>query len=319
MCGLIRPIAARTGVTVLQHPRERHHPFNTARLARMALRSLDLHVAWPDGDDRMVCRPPLPEGAALLYPRTDAVLLGDAAPPPSHIVVLDGTWPQARRLYRENPWLSELPHVALDPERPSRYRIRREPALHCLSTLESIVAALGVLEPELPGLEGALDAFVAMVDVQAGESAARISRFRTRTRPSRVQRLADGWDRLVVAYAEERGGVWAAVRPSTGDVVQGTADEIAAAWPSFAGRDALVACWSDRAARELAGLTGAEVLPLRPIYGNLRGGIGGTLDVVVAREGLKPAENAVEGRAGERLGNAVALAGWLAGVAFFPE
>ncbi|KAJ4982051.1 hypothetical protein NE237_032888 [Protea cynaroides] len=38
-----------------------------------------------------------------------------------HLVVLDGTWRKANRMYHENPWLKLLPHLQLDPSNMSLY------------------------------------------------------------------------------------------------------------------------------------------------------------------------------------------------------
>lgn len=49
---------------------------------------------------------------------------------PSHLIVLDGTWPKAKRVYKQNPWLQHLPQYHLPPEaiKPSVYGpIRKEP------------------------------------------------------------------------------------------------------------------------------------------------------------------------------------------------
>ena len=68
VCAAIRPVSNATGVTVVQHPAERNHPFNTARLARMALDHIAVEVAWKGAIDQ----PDLPPGTALLYPGDDA-------------------------------------------------------------------------------------------------------------------------------------------------------------------------------------------------------------------------------------------------------
>ena len=39
VCGLITPVDNRTRVVIVQHPRERRHPFGTVRLARLGLRN----------------------------------------------------------------------------------------------------------------------------------------------------------------------------------------------------------------------------------------------------------------------------------------
>jgi DTW domain-containing protein YfiP len=40
-------------------------------------------------------------------------------------VVLDATWPEARKMFRKSPYLDSLPVLSLQPEQVSRYRLRR--------------------------------------------------------------------------------------------------------------------------------------------------------------------------------------------------
>jgi hypothetical protein len=95
---------------------------------------------------------------------------------PTTLVVLDGTWHQVKALVRNNPWLDALPHVMLATPEPSRYRIRAEPQVHYLSTLEAILATLTVLEPQTQGFPALLQAFETMIDVQIERSAVRNTR-----------------------------------------------------------------------------------------------------------------------------------------------
>ncbi|MDH4016770.1 MAG: DTW domain-containing protein, partial [Actinomycetota bacterium] len=85
---------------------------------------------------------------------------------PPALVVLDGTWSQARNLHRANPWLHDLPHYSLRPLAPTRYRIRKAPRPEYVSTLEAIVRALELLEPETRGLDRLLGVFDTMIDRQ---------------------------------------------------------------------------------------------------------------------------------------------------------
>lgn len=201
----------------------------------MALDNVSFHRALAGSIDRV----DVPEGAAVLYPGPDATLLGEG-PPPSHLIVLDGTWPQAKALYRDSPWLHDLPCVGIVPDRPSNYRIRKEPAEHCLSTIEAIEVALRAIEPETPRLDRLLDGFDAMIDRQIAELASRERNPRRVKRTSQKPRLRDvlheRWEDVVVLYAETspvRGkangrGIevlqLAAVRPATGE----TFDELTA-------------------------------------------------------------------------------------------
>lgn len=157
----------RTGIFVLQHPREHAHPIGTARFVELGLKRSQVFVA--ESPRRDLHAPlTLPPRTGLLFPRADSRDLEELEPAerPEHLVVLDGTWPQARTLYRRNPWLRALPHYRLSPDAPSRYRIRKEPSPDYVSTLESVLLALHALEPDTAGLHGLLSAFDAMVDTQ---------------------------------------------------------------------------------------------------------------------------------------------------------
>lgn len=111
----------------------------------------------------------LPSGSALLYPSEKAVDLspGFEGFEIKHLVVLDGTWAKAKRVYLENPWLRLLPHLRLPWKDPSIYsEVRRQPKPGCLSTIESIVYALKMLEPGTEGLDSLLQVFDSMVGDQ---------------------------------------------------------------------------------------------------------------------------------------------------------
>ena len=62
------------------------------------------------------------------------------------IVLLDGSWAQAKALWWRNPWLLKLRRLVLNPRRPSRYGdLRREPRRGALSTLEAAALTLSEL------------------------------------------------------------------------------------------------------------------------------------------------------------------------------
>ncbi|MBK8589946.1 MAG: DTW domain-containing protein [Sandaracinaceae bacterium] len=212
VCGLITAVPNRVGVSVLQHPRERAHPLGTARFVELGLSNSEVIVAFT-GDRDLHVPMQLPEGTGLLYPSPDATDLEQATPAerPRHLLVLDGTWSQARALYRQNPWLAGIPHFQLSPEAPSRYRIRREPRPEFVSTLESVLLALRILEPETEGFEGLLSAFDSLVDTQiehhARAKGAGEPKRQKRVRRERLYRgvprwLAEDAERLVGLYAE---------------------------------------------------------------------------------------------------------------------
>lgn len=163
ICDRVAAVDNRTGLTIVQDRREERHPFGTVRIARLGLSHLTTHVVDRGSEEFQ-----LPIGAAVLFPDEGAPVLSALSDSerPRHLVVIDGTWAQASQLRRNHPALAPLPGVRLAPEGPSRYRIRREPHEQAVSTIEAIVRALKILEPETPGLDGLLTSFDSMIDDQ---------------------------------------------------------------------------------------------------------------------------------------------------------
>jgi hypothetical protein len=94
------------------------------------------------------------------------------------VVLLDGTWSQAKALWWRNPWVLKCQRIVLNPRQPSRYgAIRREPRRDSLSTLE----AAGLV---LSRLEGKPD-----IETELAQSFERLlAELRPALRPSRARR-----------------------------------------------------------------------------------------------------------------------------------
>ena len=168
-CRDLPVIASDTRVVILQHPRERDMPIGTGRMASLCLPNSELHIGvyWEDTPvlRRALANPCLPP--ALLYPSQEP---GEAQPTrlpgPVTLIALDGTWAQTKKMLRENPTLAQLPRVAFNPAVPSEYRIRREPKPTCVSTIEALAMALGVLEGKPKRFAPLLTTFRGMIDRQ---------------------------------------------------------------------------------------------------------------------------------------------------------
>jgi len=227
LCSALVQVPTQTRVVILQHPRESDVPINTARIAERALPNSELHVGVELCESARV-REALSNPAApaiLLYPGSDARdLARDPPEGPVTLTVIDGTWWQAQKLFKKNPFLATLPRYALDPRSPSRYRIRREPAAHCVSTIEAITLALGVLERRASrdatdpteaaeaktgtDIEALLQPFEAMVEHQlrfaaerrAERHVAKKAKGKRRGRPLRA--FGERAEDLVVGYGE---------------------------------------------------------------------------------------------------------------------
>ena len=233
-CTDLPSLATRTRVLILQHPRERHVPIGTARMAHLALPGSTLRVGVDFSRDPVV-KEAIRDHAFLLFPGPGAVDIEAFAPAgPVTLVVIDGTWPHAQRVLRDNPQLGALPQLRFAPARPSDYLIRRQPAEHCLATIEALAHVLGHLEGEPARFDELLDPFRTMVATQLRyRDTVRAGR-RRRKRPARpplVPRLLTrAGARLVCVHGELNAWApadraarpaeivqWLAVRVATGE------------------------------------------------------------------------------------------------------
>lgn len=164
ICPHIPQLDTQVRVCLIRHVGERHKTTNSARLAHVALRNSEML----DYGERDRPLPPLPQEEAFLLfppaldhsgqPAPDGPPVHDLSqgPPPSvcrHLLILDGTWAQARRMSHRLTEVARLPRLMVS-QRPARPRARRPPGPDTFATLEAIGHALWYLEG--PGVGEAL-------------------------------------------------------------------------------------------------------------------------------------------------------------------
>jgi DTW domain-containing protein len=204
-CDRLASLSSRTRACFLQHPREARVAIGTARMAHLSLTNSELHQGVDFAAHPRVRALAAAEGTALLFPGDGAVdPAALSSRPPRTLIIVDGTWSQARKVVKRNPFLLSLPRIGLSPAQPSNYRIRREPAAHCVSTIEAVALVLGALEGDPERFRPLLRAFDRMVDIQLSWAARRPG-------PPRVRRKIERRPRTDGTVAELRA------RP--GDVV----------------------------------------------------------------------------------------------------
>jgi hypothetical protein len=169
ICDSITPVENRISLLILQHPQEQDRTLGTARLTALHFKDavLKIGLSWP-GLSRALGRPVAdPSRWAVLYlgsakvsdldTKGDLVAInrkgeiehnqGSILSGIEGIVLLDGTWSQAKALWWRNAWMLKCQRIILAPAQPSRYgRLRREPRRDGLSTIEAAAIALAGLE-----------------------------------------------------------------------------------------------------------------------------------------------------------------------------
>ena len=167
-CQLIETKTNAWPVCLIQHVKEATHAKGPARIAQLSLNNIKT-IQLTDRDPFV---PPEKahdywQGPALIYPNTeknDVVELRGTEPRP--LIFLDGTWRKSKAMLLNSPYLQSLPRYSFSPERPSGYRIRKASLPDYLSTLESIVSVLEILEGRENNYAQMLEVMDWMVDRQ---------------------------------------------------------------------------------------------------------------------------------------------------------
>ncbi|MBV9530755.1 MAG: DTW domain-containing protein [Bradyrhizobium sp.] len=169
ICDSVSQIRNRISLLILQHPQEQDRSLSTARLTALHFTDAVVKVglSWPSLGKALGRPVADPSRWAVLYlgsakaaaldPANEIVALnrkGEVADNQHTILgriegvlLLDGTWSQAKALWWRNPWMLKCQRVILGPKRPSAYgRLRREPRRDALSTLEAAAMLLATLE-----------------------------------------------------------------------------------------------------------------------------------------------------------------------------
>ena len=169
ICDSVVPVESRLSLLILQHPQEQDRALGTARLTALHFKHAVVKVglSWPSLAKALGRPVADPSRWAVLYlgsakgaaldPGRDVIALnrkGEMAENQRAIleriegvVLLDGTWSQAKALWWRNPWMLKCQRVILGPKRPSAYgELRREPRRDGLSTLEAAAMLIAALE-----------------------------------------------------------------------------------------------------------------------------------------------------------------------------
>jgi DTW domain-containing protein len=150
ICPILPTVQTRAEFLILRHVREAERPSNTGRLVALAMPNS--RIVSCGGGDRIGLSPVDDEvlqapGTWLLWPDGTGTrpALSDLTPP-DRVVVLDGTWRQARRMYTRMPVLQAMPHLVLPAPARFRNRLREQHRSDGMSTLEAVAAAITKLE-----------------------------------------------------------------------------------------------------------------------------------------------------------------------------
>ena len=147
ICDSVTPIKSKVSLLILQHPQEQDRALGTARLTAMHFKDavVKIGLSWPSLSKALGRKVDDPSRWAVLYLGsakvadldTDAEIVainrkGEVEPHQrailsdiEGIVLLDGTWSQAKALWWRNAWMLKCQRVILGPE--AAFALRQAP------------------------------------------------------------------------------------------------------------------------------------------------------------------------------------------------
>ncbi|KAJ2949546.1 hypothetical protein O0L34_g15465 [Tuta absoluta] len=145
-------LVPRSNIILLQHPAEEKRCLRTAPMLQLGLaenkcliyKGKKFPLPKHNNLEEILAHP----NTLLLYPSKAAIDIRELENKDEsyNLVLLDGTWPQAKAIYASCPILHRLKQVKLMTSCSSSYIIRTQPTEGCLSTLETAAEALSQLE-----------------------------------------------------------------------------------------------------------------------------------------------------------------------------
>ena len=155
-------------IVVLQHPKESRHPMNTARILKLGLTNCQIMTGEDFSHHQPLQTLLKTRRCFLLFPKSEAIdsLALKKTEQPEVVIILDGTWKKARKIYHRNPALQQLPAITINHDQPSNYRIRKVPGDTALSTVEAAVILLRHANNNNTSHQCLLDAFGRMIEMQ---------------------------------------------------------------------------------------------------------------------------------------------------------
>lgn len=196
MCPYVHSIETTTQFIILMHVKEfKKTKNNTGRLTHLSLKNSKLYIGESFENNLHVNRliDDKESNCYVLYPSKDAIDLNSTCISQNSkkniIFIIDSTWACSKKMLRLTPKLDALPKISFTHEKSSQYKIKVQPDAHCLSTIESTLCVLELLNNkktetiEQVALKKFLLPFTKMIEYQIGcvESEGREIRYKRRT------------------------------------------------------------------------------------------------------------------------------------------
>jgi DTW domain-containing protein YfiP len=183
-CAHVQRFDPQITFVILIHPVEVQRRIATGRMSHLCLEGSHL-LEGEDFSSHALVNQLIGDPShqcVMLYPGQDAVNLSAMDSDGRNtlfsrdrklvVFVIDGTWATARKMVRFSSNLGVLPRISFALDRPSGFKVRKQPAAGCFSTIEAIHQVVELVAPcygfpiELRRHDNLLSVFDRMVEQQ---------------------------------------------------------------------------------------------------------------------------------------------------------
>jgi DTW domain-containing protein YfiP len=156
-CEFVKKFDPKIKFVILIHPIEAKRRIATGRMSHLCLKNSELIIGqdytYNEKVNDLLDDPQ--NQPLILYPgRTSVDISVQATEEKKSVLkegkkpvlfVIDGTWATARKTMRQSENLKSIPRICFTPPKPSQFRVRKQPAPECYSTIEAIHHSIELL------------------------------------------------------------------------------------------------------------------------------------------------------------------------------
>ncbi|MGB5866905.1 MAG: tRNA-uridine aminocarboxypropyltransferase [Arcobacteraceae bacterium] len=153
MCEHINPIETNTQFIILMHPKEFKKTKNgTGHFTHLCLPNSKIFIGIDFSDHEIIneiLNDPT-KNCYVLYPDEKSIKLNTQTiqkeDKQNVIFIIDSTWPCSRKMLKCSKNINDLPKISFVHDKTSTFTIKTQPNIYCLSTIESTLCILELLD-----------------------------------------------------------------------------------------------------------------------------------------------------------------------------
>ncbi len=152
MCSYIKPIDTKTKFVILMHPKEFRKTKNgTGHFTNISLKNCELYVGIDFTNHHKInaLLSDISNSCYILYPGDNSMSLNTTNIKQQNktnvIFLIDSTWPCSKKILAVSKNLYNIPRLSFEHTKASQFKIKTQPNSYCLSTIESTLCVLELL------------------------------------------------------------------------------------------------------------------------------------------------------------------------------